>query len=359
MVQVGRLLAGVLAAGVLAGGLSGCAPGGVSATVGRVVDGDTIDAVVDGETQRVRLLNIDTPETKDPDSDVECLGPEASAYLEELLPPGTPIKLGYDEERVDGYGRVLAGVFLLDGRLVNAEMARAGLATSMVVGGNDLFLPQVQQAQDDAIAARRGFYDPAIGCTVPGQVQAVETALAATTSPAAGAAPAEYDTAAGQATAVAAAALALQAKFDLPSPRGLIWAANKADHILGNGMRARVVTTWRSADGKATTMRTSSAAATDAARAPRPDDRDDPPAASPAPRPKPKPTGPSSSSGGSATPPKPRGTAPKATPKPKPKPKPSGGSGAGSGGSSSGGSGSGKYTGPRCYAPGGKTWKPC
>lgn len=346
MVRIGRVLAGTLAAAVLAGGLGGCTPGGVSATVSGVVDGDTIDAVVDGQSQRIRLLNIDTPETVDPDSDVECLGPEASAYLAQLLPPGTPIKLGYDEDRTDGYGRVLAGVFLLDGRLVNAEMARAGLAVPMAVGGNDLFLPPVQQAQGDAIADRRGFHDPAIGCTVPGQVAAVEAALAATTSPPAGASAVEYDTAADQAAALAATALALQNRFDV-SPRGVIWVANAADHLLRKGMRTRMGTARLNADATSRTMRDSASVR-----------RTPPPSADPGtsarpttPKPKPDPTtaseGPTSST--------PRVTRPEVEPVRKPAPEPK----AAPKPKSSGGSGSDGYTGPRCYAPGGKTYRPC
>ena len=50
--------------------------------VDRVVDGDTIDVWVLGRTVRVRLLNIDAPETKDPSQPTECLGPEAARFLE-------------------------------------------------------------------------------------------------------------------------------------------------------------------------------------------------------------------------------------------------------------------------------------
>ena len=74
-------------------------------TVVLVIDGDTIDVSVKGETKRVRLLNIDTPELgRDGVSD-ECLAREAKARLEELLPAGTKVSLEYDVERQDRYGR--------------------------------------------------------------------------------------------------------------------------------------------------------------------------------------------------------------------------------------------------------------
>lgn len=56
------------------------------ADVIRIVDGDTIDVTYRGQTQRVRLLNIDTPETVDPDEPVQCMGPEATRLLNDRLP---------------------------------------------------------------------------------------------------------------------------------------------------------------------------------------------------------------------------------------------------------------------------------
>ena len=53
-----------------------------NATIVRVVDGDTVDVSIGGRRERVRLIGIDTPETKDPDKPVECYGPEASALTE-------------------------------------------------------------------------------------------------------------------------------------------------------------------------------------------------------------------------------------------------------------------------------------
>ena len=57
----------------------------------RVVDGDTIDIAIGGNTERVRLIGINTPETKHPTKGMECFGPEASAYTEQLLPKGTKL----------------------------------------------------------------------------------------------------------------------------------------------------------------------------------------------------------------------------------------------------------------------------
>lgn len=82
-------------------------PDGEDTTVERVVDGDTI--VVAGGT-RVRLIGIDTPETKDPRKPVQCFGTEAAAHMSSLIGPGTPVRLVHDVERLDRFGRTLAYV---------------------------------------------------------------------------------------------------------------------------------------------------------------------------------------------------------------------------------------------------------
>lgn len=84
-----------VAASLVAGGAvyATTSNSGSHGTVIRVVDGDTVDLEIAGEQTRVRLLNIDTPETVDPDKAVECMGPEATDYLKRLLKPGEKVDL--------------------------------------------------------------------------------------------------------------------------------------------------------------------------------------------------------------------------------------------------------------------------
>ena len=104
------------------------------ATVLRVVDGDTLKVDLAGVETTVRLLNVDAPETKHPNTPVDCLGPEASRFLTQLLPSGTGVELEYDGETLDRYARTLAGVWLKND-LVNAEVARAGLGAPVQYNG--------------------------------------------------------------------------------------------------------------------------------------------------------------------------------------------------------------------------------
>lgn len=136
---------------------------GEVAVVTHVVDGDTIRVDLDGEEVPVRLLNLDAPEKDGPYTEAECLGEEATAFLADLVPPGTEVKLVEDVEPTDRYGRHLAGVYL-DDVLVNAEVARAGLAVPVLVEPNDRFHDAVVAAHEEARAASRGLHDPANGC---------------------------------------------------------------------------------------------------------------------------------------------------------------------------------------------------
>lgn len=159
---VGALLLALL---VAAGGCAAADPAeGTSATVTRVVHGDTIRVAVDGEQRNVRLLNLDAPEKDGPYTEAECLGDEATAFLADLLPEGIEVRLVADVEPQDQYGRDLAGVYL-DDVLVNAEIARAGYAVPVLFEPNDRFHPDVVAAHEEAQEAGRGLYDPANGCT--------------------------------------------------------------------------------------------------------------------------------------------------------------------------------------------------
>ncbi|MEA2411862.1 MAG: micrococcal nuclease [Thermoleophilaceae bacterium] len=138
-------------------------PGGrAGARVVRVVDGDTIAVSVDGgEKRSVRLLGIDTPETHRPGTPIECGGPQASANMARLAPPGTPVSLEPDptQDRVDRYGRLLAYVRLPDGRLAEEAQLAAGWATVYVFAGHPVTRdPAFRRAEAAARTARRGVW---------------------------------------------------------------------------------------------------------------------------------------------------------------------------------------------------------
>lgn len=120
-----------------------------------IIDGDTIDARVDGATTRIRLLNVDTPEIGRNGEPSECLAQEARDYLESVIPVGSVINLEFDQQKEDRYGRILAGVFH-DGDLVNAEIAREGLGVAVDITPNHKFYPDVLKAEEQAKTKRIG-----------------------------------------------------------------------------------------------------------------------------------------------------------------------------------------------------------
>jgi micrococcal nuclease len=140
---------------------------GGNATVDRVVDGDTIRVVAGGgRSERVRLIGVDTPETKDPRRPVQCFGKEASAFTAKLLPHATRVRLVRDVEGRDRYGRLLAYVYRArDGLFVNLALAEGGYARTLTIPPNvahvDEFVAAVRVARDE----RRGLWgrcaDPA------------------------------------------------------------------------------------------------------------------------------------------------------------------------------------------------------
>jgi micrococcal nuclease len=71
----------VPACSVIASSVAHADPVATTATVLKVVDGDTVDIVDDVRGRlRIRLLGIDTPETKKPGYTVGCWGPQASEF---------------------------------------------------------------------------------------------------------------------------------------------------------------------------------------------------------------------------------------------------------------------------------------
>jgi micrococcal nuclease len=159
-------LAALIAIAVLAwprsdSGPPGAGGRGIAAVVVRPVDGDTIVARAGGRSFYVRLLGIDTPETHRPGTPVECGGPEASARMDALAPPGTHIRLETDptQDRIDRYGRLLAYVWLPDGRLVETAQLESGWATTYVYRGRPVELfSRLAAAARAARTARRGVW---------------------------------------------------------------------------------------------------------------------------------------------------------------------------------------------------------
>ncbi len=134
--------------------LSDGEPQGGQYLVESVIDGDTI--AVDRLRPHVRYLGIDTPEISTPDSPGEPLAEEAKEFNERLV-LGKTVKLEFDAEKYDRYGRLLAYVFVGD-EFVNEALVREGLARSLYIGPNYKYESRIIAAENSAKRAGKGIW---------------------------------------------------------------------------------------------------------------------------------------------------------------------------------------------------------
>ncbi len=133
--------------------------------VTRVVDGDTIKVRALERTRRkrytVRLIGIDTPEVDWYGGDAECFGEQAGRFARTLI-RGQRVRLEFDEERRDRYGRLLAYVYR-DSLFVNAEMVRRGYATVATFPPNVAHADQFRRLAERARMSGRGLWSRCVG----------------------------------------------------------------------------------------------------------------------------------------------------------------------------------------------------
>jgi micrococcal nuclease len=129
---------------------------GERAIVQAVMDGDTIEVLLDGRTERVRYIGIDTPETVHPSKPVQCFGTEASAKNKSLV-LGKEVTLVPDMTNRDKYDRLLRYVYL-DGVLVNEQLVREGYAYAYTYPPDTYFDTLFKAAEREAREAERGLW---------------------------------------------------------------------------------------------------------------------------------------------------------------------------------------------------------
>jgi len=128
------------------------------ATVIKVVDGDTVVLSINGSTETVRLIGVNTPETVHPTKPVECFGPQASAFMHSVLKPKTKVQLRRDVEARDRYQRLLVYLYMTDGTFINQELLRLGFARTMSIQPNTAFASKFAAVQTQANKNRIGLW---------------------------------------------------------------------------------------------------------------------------------------------------------------------------------------------------------
>jgi len=113
------------------------------------------------ETSRLfdefNYIGVDTPETHHPMRGVEPYGMEASEANRKLV-DGKTVRLEFDVQQLDKYGRTLAYVYLEDGTFVNAWLVDNGYAMVMTVPPNVKYQEIFLKLQREAREAKRGLW---------------------------------------------------------------------------------------------------------------------------------------------------------------------------------------------------------
>lgn len=142
-----------------------------SAKVIRLVDGDTLKVNYKGKEESVRLIGIDAPEStpnKKAKNDAQrsgedlktitAMGKEATNYVKTLVKPGDTVRIEFDVQKRDKYGRLLGYVYLSDGRILNEEIVKAGYANLMTVPPNVKYQERFLKGYREARENRKGLW---------------------------------------------------------------------------------------------------------------------------------------------------------------------------------------------------------
>jgi endonuclease YncB( thermonuclease family) len=138
--------------GVTTGG--GAPSGGDTATVTRIIDGDTIDVSMNGETFRVRYVGMNTPE-----SDQACYSEARQANA--LFVQGQTVRLVKDVSETDQYGRLLRYIYVGD-LFVNRALVEQGYAEVVSYPPDTAQFDAFKRLEDEAKAANRGCHPTGI-----------------------------------------------------------------------------------------------------------------------------------------------------------------------------------------------------
>ncbi len=140
-------------------------------TVVRVVDGDTLKVRYWGKEESIRLIGIDTPESrankkakrdaKRSGQDIKTItsmGKRATEYVENLVKTGDLITIEFDAQQRDRYGRLLGYVYLSNGKMLNKEIVKAGYASVMTIPPNIKYQDRFLKAYKEATDNKRGLW---------------------------------------------------------------------------------------------------------------------------------------------------------------------------------------------------------
>ncbi|WP_307864636.1 thermonuclease family protein [Allobranchiibius sp. CTAmp26] len=136
-----------------------------------VIDGDTIAVRIDGVRRKIRLIGVDTPETRKPNTPVQCFGKQASSEMQSLV-QSRSVRLQADPSQgdVDKYGRSLRYVFTADGRNVAQTLIAGGFGREYTYDTAYRYQAPFRAAESAARRTHAGLWGacPSFGSPVEG-----------------------------------------------------------------------------------------------------------------------------------------------------------------------------------------------
>ncbi len=137
----------------------------------KIIDGNTLWVYYGVQREKVRLIGIDTPESKVNTKDkrdakrsgqdiktIIEMGKRSTEYVSSLVKPGHKVTIEFDVEQRDRYGRLLGYVYLSNGKMLNEEIVKAGCANVMTIPPNVKYQDRFLKAYREAREKKRGLW---------------------------------------------------------------------------------------------------------------------------------------------------------------------------------------------------------
>lgn len=161
----------VVAVAFLFAGCGGTKDAKDVAVVDKITDGDTFSVFFNERKEKIRLIGIDTPESRrnkkaEKQSDEEnidqetivAMGKKAKEFMASLIKKGDKVRLEFDSQERDKYGRFLCYVYLEDGRMLNEVIIREGYAYPLTIAPNVKYEEKFREAFRFARENSRGLW---------------------------------------------------------------------------------------------------------------------------------------------------------------------------------------------------------
>lgn len=144
---------------------------GEYATVEKITDGDTFSVIFNGRKEKIRLIGIDTPESRRNErskkqskeekldqEEIVAMGKEAKAFIARQIKKGDQVRLEFDVQERDRYGRFLCYVYLEDERMLNEIIIEEGYAYPLTIAPNVKYESKFREAFISARENNRGLW---------------------------------------------------------------------------------------------------------------------------------------------------------------------------------------------------------